>query len=160
MKLKFANSEFAALMELCVINFFIHHIFLNCFACILKEFLLFYLQLKNCINIVVVYSGSTTSHGDSFRRLFFSCEHLEKVFLVSFREITECDLRALTQCKNLKQLDLLGTLSLTPEICYTFFVNCPKLEMIDLSFCDNITDCSIQWLQQKYPHVAIKRLNC
>lgn len=99
-----------------------------------------------------------SSCGDSFYRLLSSCEHLEKVFLASFRELTERDLRALTLCKNLKQLDLLGTLSLTTEICYAFFMNCPKLEMIDLSFCDNITDCSIQWLQQKYTHVAIKRL--
>ncbi|XP_071561373.1 F-box/LRR-repeat protein 4-like [Temnothorax nylanderi] len=117
--------------------------------------------LADCKNLREVdfgWCGSTTGHGDSFRRLLSSCEHLEKVFLVSFRQLTERDLRALTLCKNLKQLDLLGSLSLTTEICYAFFINCPKLEMIDLSFCDNITDYSIQQWQQMYPHVAIKRL--
>lgn len=99
-----------------------------------------------------------TSYGDSFRRLFSSCQHLEKVFLVSFRGLTERDLKALMLCKNLKQLDLLGTLSLTIEICYAFFMHFPKLEMIDLSFCDNITDCLIQRWQQIYSHVAIKRV--
>ncbi|XP_024873907.1 F-box/LRR-repeat protein 4-like [Temnothorax curvispinosus] len=101
--------------------------------------------------------GSTTGYGDSFRRLLSSCEHLEKVFLVYFRQLTEHDLRALTLCKNLKQLDLLGLRSLTTEVCYAFFINCPKLEMIDLSFCNNITDHSIQQWQQMYPHVAIKK---
>ena len=116
----------------------------------------FYLRLKNII--FFIYSGSTTGHGDSFRRLFSSCQHLEKVFLISVRGLTERDLRALTLCKNLKQLDLLGTLSLTAEICHAIFVNCLKLEMIDLSFCDNIADCSIQQWQQIYTHIAIKRV--
>ncbi|XP_077274473.1 F box and leucine-rich-repeat gene 4 isoform X2 [Temnothorax americanus] len=117
--------------------------------------------LADCKNLREVdfgWCGSTTGHGDSFRRLLSSCEHLEKVFLVSFRQLTERDLRELTLCKNLKQLDLLGSLYLTTEICYAFFINCPKLEMIDLSFCDNITDRSIQQWQQMYPRVAIKRL--
>ncbi|KYM94755.1 PREDICTED: F-box/LRR-repeat protein 4 [Cyphomyrmex costatus] len=115
--------------------------------------------LADCRNLREVdfgWCGSTTGHGDSFLKLFSSCQHLEKVFLISVRGLTERDLRALTSCKNLKQLDLLGTLSLTPEICHAIFVNCPKLEMIDLSFCDNISDCSIQWWQQKYTHIAIK----
>ncbi|KAL0113084.1 hypothetical protein PUN28_012359 [Cardiocondyla obscurior] len=114
---------------------------------------------KNLREIDFGWCGSTTGHGDSFRRLLSSCEHLEKVVLVSFRELTERDLRALTLCKNLKQLDLLGTLSLTTEICYLYFMNCPKLEMIDLNFCDNISDCSIQQWQQEYSHVAVKRFN-
>ncbi|KYN18214.1 PREDICTED: F-box/LRR-repeat protein 4-like isoform X2 [Trachymyrmex cornetzi] len=119
--------------------------------------------LADCKNLREVdfgWCGSTTGHGDSFRRLFSSCQHLEKVFLTSVRGLTERDLRALTLCKNLKQLDLLGTLSLTAEICHAIFMNCPKLEMIDLSFCDNIADCSIQQWQQIYTHIAIKRVHC
>lgn len=117
--------------------------------------------LADCKNLREVdfgWCGSSTSHGDSLYKLLSSCKRLEKIFLVSFRELTERDLRALTMCRNLKQLDLLGTLSLTTEICQEFFTNCPKLEMIDLSFCDNITDSAIQRWQQKYKHVAIKRL--
>lgn len=114
--------------------------------------------LKDCNSIIIVYSGSTTGYGNSFCRLFSSCERLEKIVLVSFRELTERDLRALTMCKNLKQLDLLGTLSLTNDICYAFFINCPKLEFIDLSFCDSVTDCSIQRWRQIYKHVTIKRI--
>ncbi|XP_012527515.2 F-box/LRR-repeat protein 4 [Monomorium pharaonis] len=116
-------------------------------------------ECKNLREVDFGWCGSTTGHGDSFRRLLSSCQHLEKVCLVSFKGLTERDLRALTLCKNLKQLDLLGTLSLTSDICCAFFTNCPKLEMIDLSFCDNISDYMIQWWQQKYTHVAIKRGN-
>lgn len=117
--------------------------------------------LAHCKNLREVdfgWCGSTTGHGDSFRRLLSSCEHLEKIFLASFRELTERDLRALTMCRNLKQIDLLGTLSLTNEICYAFFVNCPKLEFIDVSFCNNVTNCSIQRWRQIYKHVMIKRI--
>ncbi|XP_011688222.1 PREDICTED: F-box/LRR-repeat protein 4-like [Wasmannia auropunctata] len=117
--------------------------------------------LADCRNLREVdfgWCGSTTGHGDSFRRLLSSCQYLEKIFLTSFRGLTERDLRALTLCKNLKQLDLLGTLSLTSEICYLFFVSCPKLEMIDLSFCDSIADCTIERWQQMYTHLAIKRV--
>jgi len=125
--------------------------------------LFFYLRLKKGWNISFIYSGSTMAvndHGDSFRRLLSSCQYLEKVVLISFRGLTERDLRALTLCSNLKQLDLLGVLSLTSEICYIFFENCPKLEMIDLSICDNIIESLIQQWQQKYRHVAIKRIKC
>ncbi|XP_011884018.1 PREDICTED: F-box/LRR-repeat protein 4-like [Vollenhovia emeryi] len=117
--------------------------------------------LADCKNLREVdfgWCGSMTGHGDSFRRLLSSCEHLEKVFLVSFRQLTERDLRALTLCQNLKQLDLLGSLSLTTDICYAFFINCPKLEMIDLSFCNNIPDSLITRWQHMFTHVAVKRL--
>ncbi|XP_025995379.2 F-box/LRR-repeat protein 4 isoform X1 [Solenopsis invicta] len=118
--------------------------------------------LSECKNLREVdfgwwYVGNTTGHGDSFRKLLSSCQRLEKVYLASFKGLTERDLRALTLCKNLRQLDLLGSLSLTSDICCAFFTNCPKLEMIDLSFCDNISDYMIQRWQQKYIHVAIKR---
>ncbi|XP_011056375.1 PREDICTED: F-box/LRR-repeat protein 4-like isoform X4 [Acromyrmex echinatior] len=115
--------------------------------------------LADCKNLREVdfgWCGSTTGHGDSFRRLFSSCQHLEKVFLICVRGLTERDLRALTLCKNLKQLDLLGTLSVTTEICHAIFMNCTKLEMIDISFCNNIAECSIQQWQQIYTHIAIK----
>ncbi|KYN17326.1 F-box/LRR-repeat protein 4, partial [Trachymyrmex cornetzi] len=101
--------------------------------------------LADCKNLREVdfgWCGSTTGHGNSFRRLFSSCQHLEKVFLTSVRGLTE------------------RTLSLTAEICHAIFMNCPKLEMIDLSFCDNIADCSIQQWQQIYTHIAIKRVHC
>lgn len=106
----------------------------------------------------LLYSGSTSGHGETLVKLFSSCQLLEKIFLATFRGLTDRDLKGLTQCKHLKQLDLLGALSLTPEICYDILSSCPKLELMDLSFCDNINNFYINKLRQEYPHVAIKRI--
>lgn len=95
--------------------------------------------------------------GDSLRALLSSCQHLEKVFLGALRGLTDRDLEPLLLCQHLQQLDLLGARSLTPEICYGFLYCCPKLEMIDLSFCESISDSKIQEWRQEHPHVSIKR---
>lgn len=95
--------------------------------------------------------------GDSLRTLLSSCQHLEKVFLAALRGLTDRDLEPLLLCQYLQQLDLLGARSLTPDICYGFLLCCPKLEMIDLSFCESISDSKIQEWRQQYPHVSIKR---
>lgn len=95
--------------------------------------------------------------GDSLRALLSSCRYLEKVFLAAFRGLTDRDLEPLLLCSRLQQLDLLGARSLTPDICYGFLLFCPKLEMIDLSFCEGISDFIVQEWRQQYPHVSIKR---
>ncbi|XP_012227104.2 F-box/LRR-repeat protein 4 [Linepithema humile] len=115
-------------------------------------------RCKNLREVDFSWCGHTTGYGETFRKLFSSCQSLEKVFLAAFRGLTDRDLKELTLCKRLKQLDLLGALSLTSEICYEFLLNCSELEMIDLSFCDNITDFQIEQWRQEYPHVAIKRI--
>ncbi|XP_011692754.1 PREDICTED: F-box/LRR-repeat protein 4-like [Wasmannia auropunctata] len=115
--------------------------------------------LADCKNLREVdfgWCGDKMGYGDNFRRLLSSCQYLEKIFLTYFKGLNEHDLETLTLCKNLKQLDLSGTPSL-PETCHLFFVRCPNLELIDLSFCKNIADCTIKQWQQKYTHVAIKR---
>ncbi|KMQ90119.1 f-box lrr-repeat protein 4-like protein [Lasius niger] len=105
-----------------------------------------------------ITSGSTSSHGETLVKLFSSCQFLEKVFLAAFRGLTDRDLKGLTQCKHLKQLDLLGALSLTSDICYEMLLSCPKLELMDLSFCDNIDSFHIEMWQKEYPNVAFKRI--
>lgn len=95
--------------------------------------------------------------GDSLRALLSSCRYLEKVFLAALRGLTDRDLEPLLLCQRLQQLDLLGARSLTPDMCYGFLLWCPKLEMIDLSFCEGITDSKIQEWRRKYPHISFKR---
>ncbi|KAM0727295.1 F-box/LRR-repeat protein 4 [Formica fusca] len=113
---------------------------------------------KNLREVDFSWCGSTSGHGETLVKLFSSCQFLEKIFLATFRGLTDRDLKGLTQCKHLKQLDLLGALFLTPEICYDILSSCPKLELMDLSFCDNISNFYIKKLRQEYPHVAIKRI--
>lgn len=95
--------------------------------------------------------------GDSLRTLLSACQSMEKVFLAALRGLTDRDLEPLLSCPNLRQLDLMGARSLTPDICYGFLLFCPKLEMIDLSFCEGISDVKIREWRQQYPRVSIKR---
>ena len=95
--------------------------------------------------------------GDSLRTLLTCCSSLEKVFLGALRGLTDRDIEPLLLCQNLQQLDLLGARSLTPDICLRFLLCCPQLRMIDLSFCDAISDTKVQEWRQLYPHVSIKR---
>ncbi|KAG7208510.1 hypothetical protein KM043_014733 [Ampulex compressa] len=105
------------------------------------------------------WCGGIGAPGDSLRVLLSSCVYLEKVFLAALRGLTDRDLEPLLSCQRLRQLDLLGARSLTPDICYGFLLCCPKLEMLDLSFCDGISDIKIQEWRQLYPHVSIKQSN-
>ncbi|KAL6260580.1 hypothetical protein P5V15_008101 [Pogonomyrmex californicus] len=118
------------------------------------------IELSECKNLREVnfgWCGYTTGDGESFRYFLSSCQYLEKIFLPCFRGLTDRDLKALASCKYLKQLDLVGALSLTADTCHTFFMRCPELEMIDLSYCDNISDHFIEQWRQMYPRVAIKK---
>ncbi|XP_066596983.1 F-box/LRR-repeat protein 4 isoform X2 [Prorops nasuta] len=103
------------------------------------------------------WCGGMGAPGDSLRALFSSCRNLEKVYLAALRGLTDRDLEPLLLCENLQQLDLLGARSLTLDICYGFLLCCSKLKMIDLSFCEGISDVKIQEWSQQYPYVSIKR---
>ncbi|XP_046627361.1 F-box/LRR-repeat protein 4 isoform X1 [Neodiprion virginianus] len=95
--------------------------------------------------------------GESLRALAASCQNLEKVFLAALRGLTDRDLEPFLACSKLRQLDFLGARSLTPEICLRFLLYCTQLEMMDLSFCEGISDMKIHEWRQLYPHVSIKR---
>ncbi|OXU26929.1 hypothetical protein TSAR_005576 [Trichomalopsis sarcophagae] len=95
--------------------------------------------------------------GDSLRLLFSSCRNLEKVFLTSFRGLTDRDLEPLLLCKNLKQLDLLGARYISGQFCMRLLY-CLQLDMIDLSFCDEISDDAILEMRSHFPRVSIKRI--
>ncbi|XP_015432230.1 PREDICTED: F-box/LRR-repeat protein 4 [Dufourea novaeangliae] len=116
--------------------------------------------LSHCTNLREVdfgWCGGMGAPGDSLRALLSSCRYLEKVFLAALRGLTDRDLEPLLLCQRLQQLDLLGARSLTPDICYGLLLFCPKLEMIDLSFCEGISDFIVQEWRQLYPYVSIKR---
>ncbi|KAH8416365.1 hypothetical protein KR222_000736 [Zaprionus bogoriensis] len=79
--------------------------------------------------------------GDSLYQLLSNCPKLKKLFLSAVRGITERDLMHIaTLGKNLEQLDLMGILNITHERVYDILVHCTKLQLLDLSFCDNIMD--------------------
>ncbi|KAL7300445.1 hypothetical protein TKK_0006797 [Trichogramma kaykai] len=115
--------------------------------------------LTNCSNLREVDFGWCTGIGplgDSLRVFLGSCKKLEKVFLTSFRGLTDRDLEPLLFCRNLQQLDLVGARFLSPEFCIKLLCYL-QLQMIDLSFCDGISDSKINEWRKLYPHVSIKR---
>ncbi|XP_017012184.2 F-box/LRR-repeat protein 4 [Drosophila takahashii] len=81
------------------------------------------------------------SLGDGLFQLLTNCPKLKKLFLSAVRGTTERDLMHIAALgKNLEQLDLMGILNITHERVYDILVHCPKLQLLDLSFCDNIMD--------------------
>ncbi|XP_017109275.2 F-box/LRR-repeat protein 4 [Drosophila bipectinata] len=82
-----------------------------------------------------------SSLGDGLLKLLTNCPKLRKLFLSAVRGTTERDLMHIAALgKNLEQLDLMGMISLTHERVYDILVGCPKLQLLDLSFCDNVVD--------------------
>ena len=109
--------------------------------------------------LLIFYSNVNEPSGDSLRILFNSCRNLEKVYLTAFRGfLSDRDLRPLLLCPNLQQLDILGARLVSPELCIKL-LSCLQLRMIDLSFCDGISDAQIFEWRQRYPHIAIKRIS-
>ncbi|KAH8241684.1 hypothetical protein KR038_003563 [Drosophila bunnanda] len=81
------------------------------------------------------------SLGDGLFQLLSNCPKLKKLFLSAVRGTTERDLMHIAALgKSLEQLDLMGILNITHERVYDILVHCPKLQLLDLSFCDNIMD--------------------
>ncbi|XP_076240388.1 F box and leucine-rich-repeat gene 4 isoform X2 [Calliopsis andreniformis] len=116
--------------------------------------------LSHCTKLREVDFGwcnGMNAPGDSLRAFLFSCRCLEKVSLVALRGLTDSDVEPLVLSSQLQQLDLSGICSLTADICSVFLLFCTKLEMIDLSFCERISNDDIQEMRKKYPHVSIKK---
>ncbi|XP_033231673.1 F-box/LRR-repeat protein 4 isoform X2 [Belonocnema kinseyi] len=115
--------------------------------------------LTHCVHLREVDFGwcGMGIAGDSLRALLISCRNLEKVFLTALRGLTDRDLEPLLLCQRLQQLDVMGARSLTHDIFLRFLLCCPHLKMMDLSFCDGISDVKVQEWRQLYPHVSIKK---
>lgn len=105
----------------------------------------------------LIYSSGIGVLGDSLKVFLTSCKNLEKVFLSAFQRLTDKDLKPLLYCKNLQQLDLVGARNLSPEFCSKLLSECKQLRMIDLSFCEAISDVVILEWRKVYTHVSIKR---
>nr|XP_016925543.1 F-box/LRR-repeat protein 4 [Drosophila suzukii] len=84
------------------------------------------------------------SLGDGLLQLLSNCPKLKKLFLSAVRGITERDLIHISQLgANLEQLDLMGIPNITHERIYDILVRCPKLELLDVNFCDNLMDYAL-----------------
>ena len=83
---------------------------------------------------------------------------LEKLVLTTNKSATDGMLQQLcAQCPNLRQLDLLGNLEITPVGVVYLLENCPQLEFLDISFCSRLSAANADDWNLRYPHVDVKR---
>ncbi|XP_071640304.1 F-box/LRR-repeat protein 4-like isoform X3 [Temnothorax longispinosus] len=111
--------------------------------------------LANCKNLRKAYlpTFQRSIADDCLHRLLSSWQRLELVTL-SFIDLTDHNLKLLTQCKNLKQLQLFYVYFVTSDKCSTILEQCPKLQEFHLIGC-NIDDCLVNEWKERYPHVSI-----
>ncbi|KAK6617865.1 hypothetical protein RUM43_014094 [Polyplax serrata] len=95
---------------------------------------------------------------DSLCALAIGCPKLKKLFLTALRGICDKDLEPfIKSCPDLEQIDLLGVRGITPDICLRLLTELPKLRLLDLSFCDQISDIHVSEWKRLFPDVSIKR---
>ncbi|KAK6618314.1 hypothetical protein RUM44_002766 [Polyplax serrata] len=95
---------------------------------------------------------------DSLCALAVGCPKLKKLFLTALRGICDKDLEPfIKSCPDLEQIDLLGVRGITPDICLRLLTELPKLRLLDLSFCDQISDIHVSEWKRLFPDVSIKR---
>ncbi|XP_024871882.1 F-box/LRR-repeat protein 2-like [Temnothorax curvispinosus] len=109
--------------------------------------------LADCKNLRKVYlpQFQPPIADDCLHRLLPSWQRLELVALRCI-VLTNHNLKLLTQCKNLKQLQLYSVKLVTPDKCFTILEQCPKLQEFHLIHC-NIDDCLVNEWKERYPHI-------
>ncbi|XP_014773136.1 F-box/LRR-repeat protein 4 [Octopus bimaculoides] len=101
---------------------------------------------------------SLLSESGCFIELVRKCPNLKKLFLTANRTVCNEDLINFAEygC-NLEQLDILGIWEVSEDCVYRILQNCHKLRFLDVSFCDDIKESSVNFWRQAFPHVSIKK---
>ncbi|XP_078322146.1 F-box/LRR-repeat protein 4-like [Crassostrea virginica] len=60
-------------------------------------------------------------------------------------------------CPNLEQLDILGTSNVHRESVYSVLTSCRKLIFLDVSFCGNVDEDTINIWRSEFPQCSIKK---
>nr|XP_971231.2 PREDICTED: F-box/LRR-repeat protein 4 [Tribolium castaneum] len=96
--------------------------------------------------------------GDCLEKIAANCRHLKRLIISQWRGVNDqMLLPVVTCCKDLRQLDLLGIKSITGDICERALVSLSHLKLLDISFCDSISDDQVLLWRTNYPNVTIQR---
>ncbi|XP_063603354.1 F-box/LRR-repeat protein 4-like [Penaeus indicus] len=94
---------------------------------------------------------------DGLGELVRGCRGLKRLYLTALRTLTDHDLHHLmTHSHELAQLDIMGTRNVTPEAVHRLLQSCQHLELLDVSFCEQIHITYIHQWNSQFPKVAIK----
>ncbi|XP_076035228.1 F-box/LRR-repeat protein 4-like [Oratosquilla oratoria] len=85
------------------------------------------------------------------------CRNLKRLYLTALRTLTDHDLLQLaTHAGQLQQLDIMGTRNVSADVVLRVLQNCTKLELLDVSFCEQLHSTFVQQCALQYPNVCLK----
>ncbi|XP_057670051.1 F-box/LRR-repeat protein 4-like isoform X1 [Diorhabda carinulata] len=120
-------------------------------------------QLSNCHNLTELDLGwcfVNKDPGNCLNYIAEGCPKLKRLILSEWRGLTDNLIAPiLKSCKELTQLDFLGIKNISSQICEKALMSLPKLQLLDLYYCDSISMEEVNLWRQKYPHVIIKVFN-
>ncbi|KAK3930588.1 F-box/LRR-repeat protein 4 [Frankliniella fusca] len=100
---------------------------------------------------------SLSTPGLSLNSIAYGCPKMKKIFLASMRCLSDYHLEPfLKNCSLLEQVDVLGC-SVTADIISRLLRDCQHLKLVDVSFCDNISEVQCDSWRRQYPNVSIKQ---
>lgn len=100
---------------------------------------------------------SLSTPGLSLNSIAYGCPRVKKIFLASMRCLVDYHLEPfLKNCPLLEQVDVLGS-SVTPDIISRLLRDSQYLRLVDVSFCDNISESQCDSWRRQYPRVNIKQ---
>ncbi|KAK3589577.1 hypothetical protein CHS0354_043031 [Potamilus streckersoni] len=115
----------------------------------------------NCRDLEEIDLGWCTelkSRTSCFVELTQNCTKLKKLFLTANRTVCDEDLLAIAKhCKDMEQLDILGTREVSAFAAQRILENCKKLIMFDVSFCSGIDFPMMETWKKDFPHCEIKK---
>ncbi|KAJ1526764.1 hypothetical protein ONE63_008339 [Megalurothrips usitatus] len=100
---------------------------------------------------------SLSTPGLSLNSIAYGCPNMKKIFLASMRCLVDNHLEPfLKNCVMLEQVDVLGC-NVTSDIISRLLRDCQHLRLVDVSFCDNISEAQCESWRRQYPNVNIKQ---
>ena len=94
--------------------------------------------------------------------LALNASHLEKISLSALRQVSDTELLAMSQLKNLTKLDVMGSRFVTMTGVSNLLSKCTNLQLLDLSYCEALTESldMISQLKANYPNCCIVYSHC
>ncbi|XP_052681217.1 F-box/LRR-repeat protein 4-like isoform X2 [Crassostrea angulata] len=116
---------------------------------------------ENCPHIEELDLGwcsNLRSTTGCFLKLVKNCPNIKKLYLTANRTICKGDLEAIAKySRKLEQLDILGTSYVQTDDVHSVLTSCPKLIFLDVSFCGNVNEETIEIWRTEFPRCSIKK---
>ncbi|KAK3745545.1 hypothetical protein QZH41_012454 [Actinostola sp. cb2023] len=104
------------------------------------------------------WCSSVVSSTECIQDFIKTHPRLKKLFMAALRSIDSKDVLAIAEyCKDMEQLDILGTSLVGPETIRRLMTKCSKLKFLDVSFCSQLKNGFVQEIRNMYPKTSIKK---